>query len=69
MSVQELEKMRCLVTSCPTRGLCYLGMFLILERNVFVQCKCIEENEPLLFLAKPRQVPGRSHGGGPRLLD
>lgn len=69
MPVQGLEKTGRLVPSCPTCGLCYLGMFLTLERIVFVQCEVVEENKLLLFLAKPRHVPGRTHRGRPQLLD
>ena len=36
---------------------------------MFVQCKGIKENELLLFLVKPRQVPERSHRVRPHLLD
>lgn len=32
-------------------------------------CNGVEGNELLLFCAKPRQVPGRSHRGEPHLLD
>lgn len=34
VSAQGLEKMGRLVTSCPTCGLCFLDVFLILERSV-----------------------------------
>ena len=36
---------------------------------MFIQCKGIKENELLLFLVKPRQVPERGHRARPHLLD